>query len=167
VNFYNGAGFNTADSNFAQLKYPGEAFPIPVATGMEGLLIQAEAAFNTSGAGAALTFLNRARAAWNVINPQLNATASPADTIGQLASLPSGQAGLLVLFKERAYDMWLTAHRLGDERRLIRQYGFTASQVFPIGPYQGGGSYGTDVALPLPDAEQSNPNYAVCNKTTP
>jgi starch-binding outer membrane protein, SusD/RagB family len=167
--FNNGTGFNNATTNYAQLKYPGEAFPIPVATGVEGLLIQAEAAFNTSGPSAALPFINRARAAWNTINVQLNSIASPSDVVGPMPadSLPSGTPGLLVIFKERAYDLWLTAHRLGDERRLIRQYGFTSSQVFPIGPYPLGGSYGNEVALVLPDAEQSNPNYATCSPTTP
>jgi starch-binding outer membrane protein, SusD/RagB family len=167
--FDNGAGFNTATENFAQLKYPGESFPIPVATGVEGLLIQAEAAFNTSGPAAALPYVNRARVAWNAINAILNPSAGSSDVVGPLPSdsLTSGNPGLLEIFKERAFDLWLTSHRLGDERRLIRQYGFTSSQVFPIGTYPAGGSYGTDVALVLPDAEQSNPNYAQCNATTP
>jgi hypothetical protein len=165
--FDNGVGFNQGTENFAEFKYPGENYPIPVATGMEALLIQAEAAFQASGPSAALPFINRARTAWNSVNRTLNATAAVSDTIGQLASMPSGTAGVLVLFKERAYDLWLTAHRLGDERRLIRQYGFTADQVFPTGPYPLGGNYGPDVALVLPATEASNPNFAACDPTIP
>jgi starch-binding outer membrane protein, SusD/RagB family len=162
-----GTGFNSQTENFSELKYPGENFPIPVATGIEALLIRAEAAFNTSGPAAALPFINRARTAWNSVNRTLNSTAAVGDTIGQASSIPSGQPGLLFIFKERAYDLWLTAHRLGDMRRLIRQYGFTADQVFPVGPYPLGGNYGDEVALLLPATEASNPNYAVCDGTVP
>jgi starch-binding outer membrane protein, SusD/RagB family len=63
------------------------------------------------------------------------------------------------LFKERAYWLYLTSHRLGDLRRLIRQYGRTATSVFPSGPYFKGGQYGTDVNSPVPQQEQNNPKY--------
>ncbi|HEU4879794.1 MAG TPA: hypothetical protein VFT21_10085, partial [Gemmatimonadaceae bacterium] len=63
------------------------------------------------------------------------------------------------LFKERAYWLFLTSHRLGDMRRLIRQYGRSANSVFPTGPYFKGGTYGTDVNSPVPQREQNNPNY--------
>ena len=36
-----------------------------------------------------------------------------------------------LLFRERAFWFWLTAHRLGDLRRLVRQYGRGAETVFP------------------------------------
>src|SRR5437773_760711 len=39
-----------------------------------------------------------------------------------------------LLFNERARWLWLTAHRLGDLRRLIRQYGRLPNTVFPTGP---------------------------------
>jgi hypothetical protein len=45
-------------------------------------------------------------------------------------------------------------------RRLIRQYGLGAEQVFPTGIYiHNGGNYGTDVNTPVPQAEQNNPSY--------
>ena len=163
-----GPGSIGSQENYAEdSSTRARTIPFPVATGMEALLIRAEAAFNTSGPAAALPFVNRARVAWNSVNRTLNATAAVGDTIGALASIPTGNAGLLVIFKERAYDLWLTAHRLGDERRLIRQYGFTADQVFPIGPYPAGGNYGPDVALVLPATEASNPNYVPCDPTIP
>jgi starch-binding outer membrane protein, SusD/RagB family len=43
--------------------------------------------------------------------------------------------------------MYLTGHRLGDLRRMIRQYGRTPESVFPTGTWHKGGPYGTDVAL--------------------
>jgi hypothetical protein len=63
------------------------------------------------------------------------------------------------LFKERAYWLFLTSHRLGDLRRLVKQYSRTVNSVFPNGPYFKGGLYGTDVNVPVPQSEQNNPNY--------
>ena len=63
------------------------------------------------------------------------------------------------LFKERAYWLFLTSHRLGDMRRLIRQYNRPANTVFPTGAYFKGGTYGTDVSSPVPQREQNNPSY--------
>jgi len=60
-------------------------------------------------------------------------------------------------FQERAFWLWLTGHRLSDLRRLVRQYGFTAAQVFPTGQTIFGAPYGTDVNLPLPFQERNNP----------
>ena len=42
-------------------------------------------------------------------------------------------------------------------RRLIRQYGCTADQVFPVGQHYRGGTYGVDVNLPVTQAEENNP----------
>jgi hypothetical protein len=62
--------------------------------------------------------------------------------------------------------MWLTSHRLGDFRRLIRQYGRNAETVFPtgvyptLGPQKGAGRYLTDVNFPIPFEEQNNPEFA-------
>ena len=62
-----------------------------------------------------------------------------------------------LLFSERAFWMFATGHRLGDMRRLIRQYGRTAEQVFPAAYYLKGGTYGADVNLPMPQEEQQQP----------
>ena len=67
-----------------------------------------------------------------------------------------------MLFHERAMWMYLTAHRLGDMRRLIRQYQRPTETVFPTGAYFKGGSYGTDVNLPLPFSERNNGVYTGC-----
>jgi hypothetical protein len=68
-----------------------------------------------------------------------------------------------LLFLERAFWLYATGHRLGDMRRLIRQYGQAVDAVFPTGAYhKGGGIYGSDVNLPLPIEEQNNPNSQGC-----
>ena len=62
------------------------------------------------------------------------------------------------LFSERAFWLFATGHRLGDMRRLVRQYGRTGRERLPRGDYLKGGTYGTDVNLPLPLEENNNPN---------
>ncbi|MDX1577459.1 MAG: hypothetical protein R3266_03200, partial [Gemmatimonadota bacterium] len=67
-------------------------------------------------------------------------------------------------FEERAYWLWLTGHRLGDLRRLVRQYGRAEDDVFPTGAYfkVQAGDYGDDVNLPVPFDEENNPNFQAC-----
>ena len=74
-----------------------------------------------------------------------------------------------LLFNERARWLWLTAHRLSDLRRLVRQYNRAADAVFPTGPYfkSQQPSYGTDVNFPIPLDEANNPNFAQCLDRNP
>jgi hypothetical protein len=67
-------------------------------------------------------------------------------------------------FRERALWMYATGHRLGDLRRLVRQYGLPESAVFPTGAYYRPQypTFGTDVNFPVPFAETNNPNYSGC-----
>jgi hypothetical protein len=68
-----------------------------------------------------------------------------------------------LLFRERAYWLFVTAHRQGDLRRLVRNYGRDPQTVYPTGPYYGGaGLYGSDVTLPVPNDEQPNPLFQGC-----
>jgi hypothetical protein len=92
---------------------------------------------------------------------------------------PGTDSGRVSLqFRERAFWLFGTSTRLGDLRRLIRQYGRDQSTVFPVGPYVNGNnpnlatpipSYGMDVTLTLPpkvptstSATISNPAYKGC-----
>jgi hypothetical protein len=93
-------------------------------------------------------------------------------------SSPTTQAAAVDLyFQERAYWTWLTGHRLGDMRRLVRQYGRGTETVFPTGlvansgvPSVTGalsGTYGTATSMIIPFAERNNPNYKGCLDTKP
>jgi hypothetical protein len=70
-------------------------------------------------------------------------------------------------FSERAHWLWLTNHRLGDLRRLVRQYGRAATSVFPIGPTELGSPRGDHVTLRVPFSETNNTNYqpSACDPT--
>jgi starch-binding outer membrane protein, SusD/RagB family len=80
---------------------------------------------------------------------------------------PNTDAAVDLLFSERAFWLFATGHRLGDLRRLIRQYGRAPDEVFPTGTYIKGGDYGEDVNLPIPIEEQNNPNSAGCLDRNP
>ena len=58
---------------------------------------------------------------------------------------------------------------MDDLRRLVRQYGRTQDKVFPTGNFTRNGTpsgkFGSQVAFPVPDAEQANPNFHGCIDT--
>ncbi len=141
------AGLDNTTPQFTLLKYPDFSASVVVADGIEARLIEAEAALQGADLGGMTTILNDLRAGQGL------------DPLG----VPGSQdEGVDLLFSERAFWMFATGHRLGDMRRLIRQYGRSADQVFPSGVYLKGGSYGDDVNLPLPQEEGNNPNFAGC-----
>ena len=97
-------------------------------------------------------------------------------TIGLPAlSDPGSDAGrVALLFQERAYWLFLTGHRQGDLRRLLRQYGqytpFRSQQlVYPSGTYTapGTGRYGDYITAPIPMTEYNNPQYHGCLDRNP
>jgi hypothetical protein len=120
--------------------------PIPLATGQEARMIEAEADLKAGGTNW-LVLLNALRSGQTTFN--LPPLTDPGNADGRIK----------LIMKERAMWMYLTVHRVGDLRRLVRQYGYTQDQVFPTGAYFKGGTYGTDVNSPVPQREQNNPNY--------
>lgn len=149
-------GFDGATIQYVQMKYPARTSSSVIADGVEARLIEAEAALQNSDPAGALTILNALRS-----NSALLALRGyPANSLAPLTLQATPAAQRDQLFKERAYWLYLTSHRLGDLRRLIRQYGLGSESVFPTGVYvHNGGTYGTDVNSPVPLAEQNNPNY--------
>ncbi len=151
-------GFDNSTIQFVQMKYPLRASPIVIADGVEAQLIQAEATLNGGNAAGALATLNGLRSNAGLLALRGYATGS----LPPLAAQATANGQLDQLFKERAYWLYLTSHRLGDLRRLVRQYGRPSTgtgSVFPTGNYFKGGTYGTDVNLPVPQNEQNNPKF--------
>jgi len=126
--------------------------PIVVADGVEARLIEAEAALQAGDVATWLAKLNHLRE--TAITPALPDTTDPG----------TSDARVDLLFRERAFWLFLTGHRQGDLRRLIRQYGRDPNRVYPTGSYPGGsGRYGFDVTAPVPAAERAyNPLYVGC-----
>jgi hypothetical protein len=150
-------GFDKANRLFKQVKWTTQAGDVPLATGVEARLIEAEAALSTGDAATWLAKLNGLRAQVRTLmlaytNPGTYAANNPnafvtATTLAPLADPGTAAARVDLTFRERAFWMYLTGHRLGDLRRLIRQYGRGSETVFPTGTWHKGGPYGTDVAL--------------------
>ena len=129
---------------WVQQMYTTGNAPVALATGVEARLIEAEALLKAGDAGW-LTKLNDARASG------LGGTLAP------LADPGTDPARVDLLFRERAFWMYFTSHRIGDLRRLVRQYGRGPETVWPTGNYFKGGVYGTDQNLPPAQAEKNNP----------
>ena len=136
-------------------KYPSRSAGVALATGIEAQLILAEVALNGAGGATAMyTILNDLRSDFGV-TPALTPGATFDDAVDDL-------------FYERAFWMYLTAHRLGDLRRLVRDYGRAAESVYPSGQYwKLGQSYGPDLSFPVSTDEQGNPNFQACDETQP
>ena len=69
-----------------------------------------------------------------------------------------------LLFRERAFWLFGTGHRLGDLRRLVKHYGRDAESVFPSGAYHLGGKYDTATSLgfDIKGEEQANTGVTGC-----
>jgi hypothetical protein len=141
---------------YVQQIWTGRDDPIPMVSGIDARLIEAEARLQANDVAGMMTILNALRAA-----PPKIGNFQP----GAMAALPtpSGTAAArALLFRERAFWTFGRGQRLNDLRRLVRQYGLPQDQVFPVGVYFKGGVYGSDVNLPVPDNELINPAFKGC-----
>ncbi len=165
-----GLFIGSADSVwYYPMKFGNPSAFVPLATGVEARLIEAEAALKASQAGTWAGDLNALRAD-SADTKVVFQNLLPLDS----TTLASAAEQIDVMFRERAFWLYGTGARLGDMRRLIRQYGRDQSTVFPTGPYPAGNNrlpsplpnYGTDVSLTLPTpaggVTTPNPNYIGC-----
>ena len=169
-------GFDGNTPLYEQLLYSTPDADVPVADGVEARLIRAEAILNAGGT-TWIDTLNVLRADYAAIqarrfdnfaavsaNDSVTATVLPplVDPVTQPARVD-------LLFRERAFWLYATGHRLGDMRRLVRNYGRTANTVFPTGAFHKNGVYGTDVNLVVAFDEENNSLFrrADCVTTTP
>ncbi len=143
-----GVGTDGISPLFVQMKFPGTDSPVTLAGGLEARYIQAEAALAEGNVAGFLGPLNEVREALG-----MDPVSDPGTTEGRVD----------LLFYERGFTFWGEGHRLGDMRRLVRQYGRAPGEVFPTGAYHLSDSfYGEDVNLELPYAERDNPNFVGC-----
>jgi hypothetical protein len=128
----------------------------PIYNGLDARLIEAEGKLKAGDVPGMMSILNALRAS----PPKLGEIQVPSTGTGSLQPLtaPTTQdAAINLFFREKAFWEFGRGFRLGDMRRLIRQYGRTQDQVFPVGQHYRGGNYGTDVNLPVTQAEENNP----------
>ena len=145
----NNAGLSRFDSktpHFQFLPYDSFGSSIVNASGKEARLIEAEAALQAVNIGTWLSKLNEVRALY------------------QMAPLsdPGVTARVDLMFRERAFTLFATAHRVGDLRRLVRQYQRTVALTFPAGVYHKDNlTRGNQGSLIVPQTEENNPNFKV------
>jgi hypothetical protein len=130
---------------FVQQIWPGRDSPVGIITGVEARLIEAEA---TLHAGDATTFLS----IHNDLRARVPGLASLADP-----GTPRGREDLH--FREKAFWLFGRGYRLGDMRRLVRQYLRPVEEIFPTGSWFKGGTFGSQVSFPIPQAEENNPEF--------
>ena len=140
----------------------GRDDPIPPLSGIDARLIEAEAKLQNDVPGM-MTILNALRTAPQTLGVFKVAAMSALPT-------PADQASAVDLFfREKALWQFERGYRMGDLRRLVRQYGRAQDKVFPSGPFvrngTPSGTFGTQVAFPVPDHELNNPNFHGCLDT--
>jgi hypothetical protein len=126
---------------------------VAVVNGLDARLIEAEGKLKAGDIAGMMVILNALRAA----PPKLGEIQPTAAQLPPLPTPATQEAAISLYFREKAFWQFGRGYRLGDLRRLIRQYGRPADQVFPVGVHYRGGNYGSDVNLPVPQAEQNNP----------
>ena len=135
-------GFDNFTPLWEQQKYPTRDADVPLASGIEARLIEAEAALQVNNT---VTYLQK-----------LNGLRSTVAGLSQLADPGTTAARVNLLFRERAFWLYLTGHRLGDLRRLVNQYSRAVNTVYPIGTDSRGEPFGTDVVFSVPFDEEQN-----------
>jgi hypothetical protein len=121
-------------------------------SGLEAQLIIAEADLAANNVGGWAGILNALRGTAGI--PPLPADSTTTATHAEQVS---------VMFRERAFWLYLTGHRLEDLRRLVRQYHLKQEDVFPSqGTTAIGLPYGSNVDFPVSEDEQNNPNFKGC-----
>lgn len=119
---------------YQQRKFVGGSPELIVGSSIEAKMIMAEAILNRDAlSGTAwLIPLNEARRSIGLVD-----TADPGNSKDRID----------LLFRERAFWFYLTGTRLGDLRRLVRQYGRSPHEVFPVGEYTKGDASGSSRIL--------------------
>lgn len=137
--------FDGETPHFRFLLYDSWAAPVTLASGVEARLIEAEAALQAQQFGAWIGFLDEARAPFGMGG----------------ATDPGTQAAREdLMMRERAFALFSTGHRLGDMRRLVRQYGRSRNEVYPNGAYHKDNlTRGAQASFIIPASEENNPEY--------
>lgn len=125
---------------WVQNKYTSLNSPIPIATWREAILIRAEAAAAAGDGAGAVAFINQLR----------TAAALPTYASTDITAIRAQ------VIEERRRELFLESHRLFDTIRFNVPLDPPPGAPFPVG----GGTYGNNKCLPLPDVERlNNPNF--------
>jgi len=135
--------------------------PVDVVNGIDARMVEAEVALKGGNATQWLAIHNALRAAPPKLG-EIQPAAMPA-----LVDPGTTEGRISLHFREKAFWTFSRGQRLGDMRRLIKQYGRTELNTFPQGVHYKGGSYFKDVNLPVVTQERTNPNFKGCTDRLP
>lgn len=150
----------------------GPSTAVALTGGLDARLIEAEAALQANNPAGMLTILNALRAAPQQLTaPSATSTGThqgwTTPVMTALTDPGTADARVNLLFREKAFWTFGRGQRLGDLRRLIRDYGRAADGSnaggYPIGSHFKGGSFSVDLTLPVTTEEQiGNPQFSAC-----
>ena len=142
----------------------GQLTNAAMVNGIDARMVEAEARLRADDYIGMTAILNALRAA----PPKLGDIQLTAAQLPPLVAPLTRVAAENLFFREKALWTFSRGQRLGDLRRLVRQYGRSVDNVYPVGTHYRGGEYGTDVNLPVPkDEEKNNPNFSGCLDRAP
>jgi hypothetical protein len=149
-------------TQWTQAKYISFTAPFTMADGVEARLIEAEARLYAKDYAGWIGILQ-------TLAQGVSGVPVPTDP-GSVAG--SDSARIALHFRERAYWLFLTGHRQGDMRRLMRQYHWPRTAVVPVGAYSPYdvtyAVYGTDILFqPGRQEVENNPLYKGCIDQNP
>ncbi len=144
-----------------------------VAGSVEARLIQAEAAAQQPG-DRWLQILNGLRTDGTYVvsgtDTSWRAGSGRVDGLAPLTDpthgMPEGQIAkdlrIDLVFRERAFWLYLTGRRQGDLRRLVREYGRKIEVTYPFGEYFEGQGVYYSTTIDMPILDRTNPLYTGC-----
>src|SRR5262249_48030991 len=142
-------GSNGEGLFYVQQKYPSSSSNMTLADYTEAQLVVAEADIFGGNYGLGRAIMDTLRAGFTpAMGPVSDMTAA------------SRKNQILQVLSERAYWMYVTGHRLGDWRRMLRApynaapFSFVTGDVYPVGA----GIQNT-LEFPTPTNTNPNPNY--------
>src|SRR5438874_2318966 len=147
----------------------GRTSAVTIASGIEARLIAAEERLRAGDYATWISIINTLRTTTTLYPPiQSGFTRGPALTaLTDPGTTPDTAARTNLMFYERAFWLFSTGHRLGDMRRLLRQYEHPDSIVYPTGAWFKGGPYGDAIQMVLPVEELNNTNFHGCADRKP
>ena len=143
-------------TNFISQSMYGRTDNTAIVSGIDARLMEAEVRLQKDDIAGMMTILNGLRDTSRTLG-SINTAVMPA-----LPTPATKTDAINLYFREKAFWTFGRGQRLPDLRRLIRDYGRTAAQVFPSGQFFKGGTYGNDVNFPATVDEENNPNYHGC-----
>ena len=151
-----GRGFDGSTNLVAQVIW-GRSDPTNIVSGIDARLIEAEARLQANDIPGMITILNALRGSPQVLGPLLTTP-----VMANLTAPATQAAAVDLFFREKALWQFARGFRLGDSRRLIRQYNRTQDTVFPTGSAMKSGAYASDVNMPVTTNEYNNPEFHGC-----